>query len=49
MTTKDELQEMKSIIPDDLKYSNWMYNEYRWEAFAAVCKLYFFTVLCKKL
>jgi pyruvate formate lyase activating enzyme len=29
MTTKDDLEEMKSFIPDDLKYSDWMYNEYR--------------------
>jgi len=29
MTTKEDLEEMKSIIPDDLKYSNWMYNKYR--------------------
>lgn len=29
MTTKDDLQEIKSNITDDLKYSNWMYNEYR--------------------
>jgi pyruvate formate lyase activating enzyme len=29
MTTKNDLEEMKSIIPDDLKYSDWMYNEYR--------------------
>jgi len=27
MTTKEDLEEINSIIQDDLKYSNWMYNE----------------------